>query len=166
MAGSSMTTGSTYEVTWLDQDHLTAINPDTPQGRNPRIRLIKNGKEDNGLGFDVLAFTEDSNGTNPVVLLDSCWYNLRFTRSGKRAYLGARREDIHDHDSYTPEDLLHHSPTPTPQDSKSEPEIDTLDVEICHSPAIGVTPQETSPQTPLATNTGPSNVQHSSLYPT
>jgi hypothetical protein len=125
-----MTTGSTFKVTWLDQDHLTAINPDTPQGRNPRVCLIKNGKEDNTLGFNVLAFTEDSNGTNPMVLLDSCWHNLQFTRSGKRAYLGARCEDIHDHDFYTPEDLLHHSPTPVPQDSKSKPEINPLDMEI------------------------------------
>jgi hypothetical protein len=101
-----------------------------------------------------------------MVLLDSCWYNLWFTRSGKRAYLGARREDIHDHNSYTPEDLLHHSPTPAPQDSESEPEIDPLNVEIHHAPAIGTTPQETSPQTLLTTYPGPPNVQHTSLYPT
>jgi hypothetical protein len=101
-----------------------------------------------------------------VVLLDSCWHNLRFTRSGKCAYLGARREDIHDHDSYTPEDLLHHSPTPVPQDSESEPEIDPVDVEICHTPTTGITPQETSPHTPIATYPGPPNVQRTSLYPT
>jgi hypothetical protein len=166
MASSSTTTGSTFEVTWLDQDHLTAINPNTPQGRNPRVHLIKNGEEDNGLGFDVLAFTEDSNSTNPVVLLDNCWYNLRFTRSGKRAYLGARREDIHDHDSYTPEDLLHHSPTPAPQDSKSEPKVDPINMEIHHTPTTGIIPQETSPHTPIATYPGPPNIQRTSLYPT